>query len=168
MEVIEHFGINPILIAAQIVNFLIILYILKRFLYKPIFAVFKKREQTIKEGMAKAEESKKVLDQALTKEKKIIKDAQDTAKKIIQDARDQAQLLSKGIEEKTKKQSDRMIEDAKVQIELETKKAELSLNKHVSDLSVKFLKKSLPDVFTAKEQTEIVSRAVKELNKRPN
>lgn len=168
MDVLEKFGVEWTLTAAYVINFLVILYILRRYLYKPLFSMLKKREETIKEGLEKAEEGKKELEKALEKERKIIKEAQDTAKKIIQDAKEQAQATAKDIEEKAKKQSDRMFDDAKAQIELEARSAEKELNKYVSRLSVELLKKSLPDAFTEKEQSEIVTRAVKAMDKKLN
>ncbi|SRR6266403_3294614 len=165
MDVLHNFDIEWQLLLAQIINFLIIFYLLKRFLYKPIFAVLKKRADAIKEGIEKAEEGKKALDQALLKEKKIIKEAQDTARKIIADAREQSTTLAKEIEDRAKKQTDRMIEEAKVQIAREAKSAEQQLNKHVAELSIEMLKKSLGSVFGEKEQSEVVSKAVKTLQK---
>ena len=60
----EAFGIQPLLLAAQIVNFLILAYILKRFLYKPVLEVLKKREKKIKDGLQAAEEGQAFLDKA--------------------------------------------------------------------------------------------------------
>jgi len=168
MDVLHNFDIQWPLLVAQIVNFLIIFYLLKRFLYKPIFTLLKKREDTIKEGLDKAEDGKRALIDAQVKEKKLIKEAQDTAKKIIQDAREQGQMVAKEIEAKAKKQADRMMEEAKNQIDLETRSAEQQLNKHISELSVALLKKALDNVFGDKEQSEVVSKAVKALQKRPN
>ena len=168
MDVLHNFGVEWQLLLAQIINFLIIFYLLKRFLYKPIFTLLKKREDTIKEGMEKAEEGKKALVDAQKKEKKLIKEAQDTAKKIIQDAREQGKTVAKEIEEKAKKQANRMLEEAQTQIEQETKLAEQKLNKHISQIAVDILKKSLDDVFSTKEQTEIVSKAAKDLQKQTN
>jgi hypothetical protein len=55
-----------------------------------------------------------------------------------------------------------------VQIEHESKAAEQKLYKQISSLSVELLKKALPDVFSAKEQSEIVARATKEISKKAN
>jgi len=165
MDVLHNFGVEWQLLLAQIINFLIIFYLLKRFLYKPLFGLLKKRADAIKEGVEKAEEGKKALDDALGKEKKIIKDAQDTAKKIIADAREHGTILAKEIEERAKKQTDRMIEEAKIQIAQETKLAEQQLNKHVAEISIEMLKKSLGNVFGDKEQSEVVAKAVKSIEK---
>ncbi len=163
MDVLHNFGVEWQLLVAQIINFLVIFYLLKRFLYKPIFSLLKKREESIKQGLSKADESKKALEEALVKEKKIIKDAQETARQIIQEAKEQAETVAKGVEEKAKKQADSMLESAKTQIERETRAAEKELEKHVSELSVKILKQSLGHVFTEKEQEEIVTKATKAL-----
>ena len=168
MEILKNFGIEWTLTLAQIINFLIIFYILKQYLYRPIFNVLKKRQDAIKEGVKKAEESKKELEQALEKEKEIIKEAKETAKEIIQEAHEQAQELSIEADEKAKQMTNRMINDAKIQIDLETKKAEAILSKHVSELSVKLLKKSLSNIISDKEQADIISKAVRELGKKPN
>lgn len=168
MEVVEHFGVNPVLIAAQIVNFLIILYILKRFLYKPLFAVFKKREAAIKEGLEKAEESKKALEKAKVEESKIIKKANERASEILKDAKEQAVLIEKTAHEKAKNETARMIADGKAQIEIERKETEAKIMKNVSGLSVELLRKSLSKILTDKEQDEVVKRAIAVIQKQSN
>jgi len=168
MEIFKTFGLDLSLTVAQIVNFLIILFILKRFLYKPIFKILKKREDLVKETIEKSEESKKALEKAQREEKEVIKKAQATANQILKDAREQASDLIKRGEEAAKKQTQYMIEEAKVQIQRETKEAEQQLTKQVGNLSVEILRKSLGSIFTEKDQTEIVKRAVTALGKRSN
>ncbi len=167
MEIFKTFGIDPIIIIAQVVNFLVILFILKKFLYKPLFAIFEKRKQLAEESVKNAEESKKAFEKAAEEEKALIKKAQATANQIIKDARDQAATMTKDAEEATKKKTDRMLAEAKAQIERETKDAEKQLSTYVSKLSVDILKKSLTNVFSDKDQEVIVQKAVKEIEKRP-
>ena len=168
MEILENFGINPLLVLAEIVNFLIVLYILKRFLYKPVFNMLKKREEAIKEGIEKAEEGKKALEKAETEEKKIIKKASETANEVIKDAREQASAIVKDAHEKAKNETTRMIAEAKVQIEIERKEAETKILKDVTRLSVEVLRKSLSKILSDKEQDEVVKRAITVLQKQSN
>ncbi|SRR5258708_23770100 len=168
MDIFGTFGLDPVLTIAQIVNFLIILYVLKRFLYKPLFNVFKKREELAKESIKNAEESTKALEKAKDEEKKIIKEAHETAKQIINDAHDQATTLAKEAEVETKQKTDKTIQDAKNQIALETADAQKELNKYIMKLSLELLQKTLTNVFTEKEQSEIIARAMKEMQKQPN
>ena len=168
MEILNTFGLNPYLVGAQIVNFLIILYVLKRFLYPPLFNVFKKREELVKESIKKAEENEKVLEKTKNLEKEIIQKAKVSADEIIKEARDQASDIVKKAEEDSKGKSDKMLKDARVQIELETSEAQKKLNTYVIDLSLDLLKKTLGNVFSEKEQSEIVQKALKEMQKQPN
>lgn len=168
MQILQTFGLNPYLTIAQIVNFLILLYILKKYLYPPLFKVFKKREELVKESIEKAEQSEKALENAKEQEKTVIRKAKITADEIIKEAKEQASDILKQTETATKEQTDKMIKDAKVQIELETAEAQEQLNEYVLKLSLDILKKSLSNVITEKEQSEIVEKAMKEMQKLPN
>jgi F-type H+-transporting ATPase subunit b len=168
MEIFETFGLDPIIIVAQIVNFLVILYILKRFLYKPLFKTFKTREALIKESIEKAEQARKELEKAKKEERDVMKKAQVTAQQIIAEAKEQSATILKDAQDAAKKQTQQTIEEAKEQITRETKLAEQQLNKHVGKLAVELLEKSLNNVFTEKEQSQIVAKAVKSLDKRTN
>jgi F-type H+-transporting ATPase subunit b len=168
MDILQTFGLNPFLTIAQIVNFLILFYILKRYLYPPLFKVFKKREELVKESIEKAEASEKALEKAKAQEADIIKKAKTTADEIIKEAREQSDEIVKSAEGLAKERTDKMLKDAKSQIELETTEAQEELNKYVLQLSTDILKKSLGNVFTDKEQSEIIDRAMKEMQKVPN
>jgi F-type H+-transporting ATPase subunit b len=165
MEIINNFGIEPMLLAAQIVNFLIILFILKKFLYKPVLEMLKKREDTIKEGIKQAEDSKLALENALEEEKKILKKAQDQAKKILEDAKNQSGAVAKDIEENARIQSEKILEDAKKQIDQDTKEAEKRLTARVNSMSIEILQKSLKEMFSEKEEKKLIDRAIKEIVK---
>jgi len=47
----EKLGIEPTLLLAQILNFLIIAFVLTKILYKPILQLLDKRKKTIEEGL---------------------------------------------------------------------------------------------------------------------
>lgn len=168
MQILQTFGLNPFLTIAQIINFLILLYILKRYLYPPLFKIFKKREELVTESIKKADDAEKSLEKAKETEKDIIKDARLVADDILKDARDQADEILKEAEVSAKEKSDKMILDAKAVIELESSQAKEELSGYVLKLSLDILKKSLPNVFSEKEQNEIIDKAVKEMQKNPN
>lgn len=167
MEIIKGFGLDPFLFGAQLINFLIVLYLLKRFLYKPVLDTLKKRERQILEGLKQAEEGKALLDKALIREKEILKKAREEAKKTINETKDQALRVRRDIEEGTKLEAEKIIREAREQIERETKEVEKRLVSQVSHLSVDFLRKSLSSMFSEKEQKEVLDRAVKTI-KRPS
>jgi F-type H+-transporting ATPase subunit b len=166
MEVLGKFGINWILLAAQIVNFLIIFYIVKRFALKPILTLLKNREKTIKEGLEQADEARRLLQETSEKEREILRKAQTEAKQLLEDAKKHREEVLKEAELRTKEQTEKMLQEAKEQISLETKAAEKRLAGHISQLAIELLEKSTQELFTGKEQTLVVDRALRTLKKK--
>jgi F-type H+-transporting ATPase subunit b len=165
MEIIKNFGLNPILLIAQIVNFLIILFILKKFLYKPVLGILKKRQNTIKEGLKQAEEARIKLEKVVIEEKEILKSAQLQSRKIMEDAKQEATEITIKMNEETKKQTEKLLNDAKEQIVKESKDAEKKLASSTSQLAVTILEKALKEFFTPKDQEKIISQALKKIKK---
>lgn len=168
MELIKNFGLDPVYLGAQIINFLIIFYFLRRFLYKPVFSMLKKREEEIKEGLEKTEKARQLMEKTMEEEKTLLKKAQERATKIIEQAGQEAVDLQKKAEENAKKQAEKIKQEAKEQIEKEAKATEERLTAHITKVSVVFLQKALSEMFTEKEQQEIMNRAVKKLKARSN
>jgi F-type H+-transporting ATPase subunit b len=165
MELIKNFGLDPTLLAAQIVNFLIILLILKKFLYKPVLDSLKKRQVTIKEGLKQAEEARIRLEKIVAEERDTLRGAQLQSRKIIEDARIEAAELTRVMNEEARKQTEKLLIDTKQQIVRETSGAEKRLALSTSKIAVKLLEKSLKDFFTSKEQAEVLAQALKKIKR---
>lgn len=164
MDIISNFGINPYLLGAQIINFLILLYLLKRFAYKPIFSMLDARKKKIEAGLKDAEESKKALEKALEEEKQILKKAQDSAQLILQEAKSQAESMSDEMKVKTKEQVEQMLSEAHVQLERETKALEKSLAMSTAKIAVEMVEKSIADMLDTKDQKEVIEKLTKKFN----
>jgi len=165
MEIVKNFGLNPVLLIAQIVNFLIILFILKKFLYKPVLDILKKRQTIIKEGLKQAEEARIKLEKVVAEEKDTLRQAQLQSRKIIEDAKEESIEITRRMNEETKKQTEKLLNDAREQIARESTGAEKRLALSTSKLAVTFLEKALKDFFSSKEQTEVLSQALKKIKK---
>src|SRR3989344_8122556 len=102
MEILENFGIQPTLLFSQIVNFTIILFLLKKFLYKPILKVLDDRHKKIEESLKNA---------ALIEEN--LKKTEDQSKKIVADAQAQAQTLITNAKKETERIAEKAVVDAR-------------------------------------------------------
>lgn len=163
MELLHEFGFDPILLIAQIVNFLIVLWILKKFLYKPLLDTLKTRRETIAKGLKDAEEARLMYEKAEERESEILKKAQAEAKKLLEDAKKQHTEMLHTAEENAKNQADIILKEAREQIAFEARETEKRLSGHISQLAVQFLQKSLENAFTEKEQEVIMRQAMKNL-----
>lgn len=164
-DLIHKFGIEWKLLLAQIVNFLILLFLLKKFLYKPLINLMNKRREKIMEGLDKAkkgeEEFKKIEE---IKERELAK-IQKEAEALIQKAKEigdkkQQEILAEA-EEKTKK----IIEDAKGRIEIEKEKMLKEVHGEIANLVVNATEKILKEQLDEEKEKKMVSDVIGELKK---
>lgn len=164
MEILNQFGINPILLAAQIVNFFILLFILKKFLYKPILKVLETRKQKIEESLKNAEEIEKKLAEISTREEEALLKAAKEGEKIIKEA---GEAASQTIEEGKKKYQqilEQALEDAKKATEVERVKLKQEVKENISDIVAMALEKITGTAINKKQQKELIEKEVKNLS----
>jgi F-type H+-transporting ATPase subunit b len=165
MEIVKTFGLNPVLLAAQIVNFLIVFILLKKFLYKPVLEVLRKRQITIKEGLKQTEEARIKLEKIVIEETNILRQAQLQSRKIIEDAKTESSEIAKKMGEETRKQAEKLMSDTKEQLAQEAIGVEKRLALKTGEIAVTLLEKALKDFFSNKEQQEIMSQALVKIKK---
>jgi len=86
-DTLQVLGIQWPKLLAQLLNFSIVMFILWRWAYKPVFAVLEGRRQKIAEGVANAEKSTAQLAKTENDRKAILTQAGDQANKMIEEAR---------------------------------------------------------------------------------
>lgn len=168
MEILKNFGFEPILFLAQIVNFVIVLFLLRRFLYKPVLNMLNQRKNMIEEGLQKAKEAEVLFEKARNEEKETLKNAQIQARQIITDAKNEGMAISKKAQENAKERTEAMISEAKEQIHKETKEVQSRITRNVSILAVDFLHKALSELISEKGQAELMEKAIRQIQKKPN
>ncbi len=94
MKIFEEFGISPILLLAQVVNFTILLVLLRLFLYKPVLKILEERKTKIAKSLKDAEEIEKRLADTQTEQEKLLGKAQTESSKLIAEAKEEAKELS--------------------------------------------------------------------------
>jgi F-type H+-transporting ATPase subunit b len=91
---IETLGIRWVELVAQTINFSIVLFVLWKFAYKPVFNMLEARRAKIAESLANAEKIKAQLAQTETDRQKVLTQAGSQANKLIEDARAAAARVS--------------------------------------------------------------------------
>lgn len=93
-ETLNMLGIHWTKLIIQCINFSIVLFVLWKFAYKPIFKVLDARKEKIAEGINGADKIKAQLAQTEADRQKILTQAGDQANKLIDDARAAAARVS--------------------------------------------------------------------------
>src|SRR4030066_2412588 len=114
-ELLTKLGIDWKLLIAQIVNFLVLLFILWKFAYGPILAMLEKRQKKIEKGLKDAEAAGKKLEESEERQKEILKKARTEAKEIVEKAHTQAEKSKSEIAVEAKWQAEKMVRDAQAE-----------------------------------------------------
>ena len=162
-DILNLFGLEGKLFIAQIINFAILLFILKKFLYEPIAKMMEERKAKIKQGLDDAENAKKTLLEADSKKILILKEAKLDANKILENTKKSSESLKQKSSEDAKKQAAEIVDNAKKQAQAEFDKASKQVGSLSVDLSKKIVSKILSEIFTEQDKTAILSKAVEKI-----
>jgi F-type H+-transporting ATPase subunit b len=143
MEILEQIGIDGKLLLAQAVNFLILLFLLHRFAYKPMLSFLEKRSDRIEKGLRDAEEAQKKLTQAAENEEKVIAEAREEAKQIIVEARESAEKRGKELVAEFEQKANRVMAEAEERATEEREKLMREAKGEIAELVVATTEKVL-------------------------
>jgi len=148
----------------MVLSFSIVLFILKKFAWKPILSALKEREKSIEGALKSAEKAKaemakmqadneKILAEARLERDKLIKEARQMKDKIVEDAKALAQA-----------EGQKMIEAARLSINSEKKAAIKEIKDQVAVLSIQIAEKLIKDKLADNaNQSEYIDKLLKDI-----
>ena len=160
-KILADFGVNPILLAAQIVNFLVVLFVLQKFLYKPVLKILDERKRRIEESLENAEKIQKELEETEVKRQQIIDEAIEEGKRVIAEATQQGAVLMQESQAKTREDMEAMMEQGMQMIAGEKEKMKIEVKAEVASMIQMSLEKVLGSALDSKSQQKLVEDAVK-------
>lgn len=116
-ELFATFGINWKLLAAQAVNFGLLLALLWYFLYRPVLAVIDERRRKMAEGVEKAAAAERKLAEAHTEGGEIVGKAAREAEKMVAAARVRAEEKGAGVLKDAQGRADALLAEAAARAE---------------------------------------------------
>lgn len=116
-EIATVFGINGKLLLIQIVNFLLLLVILKRYLYKPLLEMIDKRKGIIEEGISNALLAEERLAEVEKRGVEITSKAQEEGLRTVALAKEQAQVQATALLERAEKEKQEALHRATLEAE---------------------------------------------------
>ncbi len=162
-ETAETFGWNPWLFLSQVISFLIVAFLLRRFAYKPILAVLEERQRKIEEGQLNAEKIKKELAEAEKRYQEILAKANADAQRMIDEARESAAHLSERKQQEAIAAAEQIITKAREAAALEHERTMESLKHELGRLVVETTEKVAGKVLTPEDQRRLQEEAARQL-----
>ena len=146
-------------------TFLTVLFILKKFAWKPILTALSEREKTIQDSLDAAQKAKDEISQiqadneaaqkrAHEERERILKEAKQLGDKYIADAKKQAEV-----------EAGKMLVEAKATIAAEKSAALKEIKTSVAELSVEIAEKVLrSELSDKKKQQDLIDRSLEDVN----
>src|SRR6218665_812663 len=153
------------LIFWMVVSFSIILFLLAKFAWKPILGMIKAREESIENALASAEKAKQDMQALKSDNERILAEARNERDAMLKEAREMKEKMiadAKGI---AGKEGERMLADARENIQNEKNAAISELKNQVATLSIEIAEKILKSELSSDEkQKALVNTLLKDVN----
>ncbi len=162
MDIFGQFGIEVKLLIVQIFNFVILLVILQKVLYKPVIGMLEDRRKKIEQSTKELEDIEKHSKELEKKTEEDLEKAREKSHEIIARAEKQASETKKHAQIEAINQAEEIISKAKKSIEIEKETLINSVQKEIAQLVVNASTKVL-DNEIKNSQDEFILKEIKKI-----
>lgn len=161
MEILTQFGVDLRLLIAQIINFTILLIVLKFILYKPILKMLEDRRNRIIEAEENAANIEKRLEKIEKEREKIVEDASKEATKLLEEATKNSGEIIAEAHEKASNDIESMVMKAKDQIAQDRDQMRAEIRAELAELVTSAMTAVYAKKLTKSDQEEIIKQTLK-------
>lgn len=161
-QAFEALGINLPMIIAQIVNFTILLVVLRLVLYKPVLTMLDERKQKIAEGLNAAEIARAEAASAQANIEAQLDAARKDGQEIVANAQTIATRIQADAREQTAKDREAALERARNEIQLERDRAIAELRTEFADITVKAAEKVINQSLDQRAHERVIDETLAE------
>lgn len=155
--------INATMIA-QVVNFLVLVVILRALAYEPVAKMLKQRSDKIQNSLDQAAADRKAAEQTLEQYKSQLADANKKAQEIVDRAELTARQEREALVAETKREIERMKANAQAEIQNERNRAFEEMKAEIVTLSLQAAEKIVAKNLSSKENDKLVNDFISGLN----
>ena len=152
-------------IISQALSFLLLLWVLRRFAWRPLLAILDQRRAHIEEELRKAAAAKEEMTRLQAEYAQKLAGISDEARTKIQQAILEGKRIAMEIQEQARAQGHELLNKSKATIELEVAKAKVTLRDQVAGMTLEALEKVLRQKLDAKTDRHLVDAALDELER---
>jgi F-type H+-transporting ATPase subunit b len=146
------------------ITFLILLFILRKFAWKPILGAVEERDTKINAALHAAEDARREIANLANENEKLLNEARVEKDRIIADAKKTREAMISEAKSTAENEAKRLLESARVSIENEKNAAITEVKNLVANLSIEIAEKVLRKHFEAKgEQQAFVQKHLEDI-----
>ncbi len=163
MQTLDIISVNLWQILASLANLLLIFWIAKKFLFGPVRKVLDQRQADIDHRYAAADEAQRVADEHRDAWEQKLRGAEDEATAIIKEATDTAKYRAEQIVSEAGSRADSMVAQAKVEADLERRRAVEGIKREIVDVSAALAEKMLEREIDTKDHRALIDSFIEKI-----
>jgi F-type H+-transporting ATPase subunit b len=148
-EKVDLLSPNPGVMFWTLIIFVVLLFVLARFAFKPLTKAVEAREKALEAAILAAKQDREQAAQLLAEQQKAVDAARADAQRVVAEARTTGDKLRNEMLEQTKQQQHELLERARAEIDNERKRAIADLRREAVDLALagasKVIERNLDD-----------------------
>ena len=162
-QLFSTFGVTWPKFIAQVILFLTVYTILRKFAFAPVIAIFEARRRTIEEGQANAEKIKKQLAESELRCQEILRKANADAQRIIEESRTAAEVLSQKQTQQAIHDAEGIIKKARETVEQDRARMVAEVKTEMTRLVINTTSKVVGRALTDADQERLAIETTKQL-----
>ena len=153
---------NPGLIIWTLITFVLVLLVLKKFVWGPLLSALDQRETRIREALEQADKARAEAERAAEENKQALAQAQAEAQAAINKAREDAEQIARDVQARAEADAQQLLEQARRTIQQERNQALQTLRQQIAELAIlaagQLLEENLDDEHNKKIVDDFISR----------
>lgn len=162
-DITKTFGVNWQLFISQLIAFIVVALVLKKFAYKPVLDMLDQRRERIAQAEANAEKIQAELAETQAERDKVLAEANQKAQEMIDDAKEAAKQVGEAEGQKAVKQAEEIIRKAREATEADRDQMMSELRAEIGRLVVETTAKVSGKVLTVEDQQRLIDDTNREL-----
>ena len=158
----EQLGINLNGLIAQLINFLILYFLLSRFLFPRVTQMLDARAARIRESVERAEQVQRDAERTEQQFQERIAEARREGQGIVANANQIAQRIQTEAQEKAQREAEAFLTRAREQIQRETQQASAELRQQVASLALLAASRVVERSLDERQHVELIERVLSE------
>lgn len=157
---------DPGLFIWTILVFLVLLFALAKFAWRPLLEALESRQNSIRKALDDAAKAKQDLERLHEQSAQIIREARVEADSVIAKSRADAERLRAEMKDKARAEAETVVRNAERQIQLETTRALQQIRAEAVDLSVMIASKIIQRNLSKEDNERLIEEALKQVEGR--
>ena len=159
-NVLHTLGIDWKLLIFQVIGFLLLVWILAKFVFPVFIKAIDDRQKKIETGLKEAAEARRALEHAEAKADEVLAEARKDAEALLQRSQEEAANALLAAETKAKERSEQIVAESRATLAADVRKARETLKKDTLSLVAAATERVVGEKIDAQKDAELIAQAL--------